>query len=313
VGENGGSITNCYNTGAVSTTVNFAGGVVGENGGSITNCYNAGPVSGSGENIGGVAGFNVGSVTNCYYDSTVYSGEAFGDSYGTATKVEGKSTAEFASGAVTYSLSQGCTVGETTYSGDVWGQNIDGDDKDAYPLFSDAKVYFGYYDCLGSYTNNASVSQVKPGHSGQLTYADNGDDATHTVTCDTCGDVVDASQIHSYGEDHKCLCGAVEEVLSVTISWGSMVFVYTEEAGWNNPDSAWVKTENTGNLQISVTYTYETDRTDIAGIFSNDTNSAAGTAVILPEQTYQVWLRLEGKPGEVLDNAVIGTVKVTVG
>ena len=72
--NNGGTITNCYNTGSISGSGNnaYVGGVAGyNNGGTITNCYNTGSISGSGYNnakVGGVAGNNNGTITNCYYD-----------------------------------------------------------------------------------------------------------------------------------------------------------------------------------------------------------------------------------------------------
>ena len=68
VGYNGGTVENCYNTGAVNSSGNRVGGVVGHNGFSatVTNCYNTGEVSG-GEYVGGVVGYNGdGRVENCY-------------------------------------------------------------------------------------------------------------------------------------------------------------------------------------------------------------------------------------------------------
>ena len=62
-------VTNCYNTGAVSGN-DTVGGVVGNviNDGIVTNCYNTGAVSGN-DNVGGVAGYNNGTITNCYFDN----------------------------------------------------------------------------------------------------------------------------------------------------------------------------------------------------------------------------------------------------
>lgn len=92
--NNGGSVTNCYNTGIVSVEpaneINgasvYVGGVVGENaigGVGVTNCYNTGAVSaeinlnGFSSNTnacaGGVTGFAVNSemVKNCYSTGAV--------------------------------------------------------------------------------------------------------------------------------------------------------------------------------------------------------------------------------------------------
>jgi hypothetical protein len=74
--NNGGSITNCYNTGDVTATgmYTYVGGVVGYNEqGTVKNCYNTGSVSDSGNSdVGGVVGRNTGgSVTNCYNTGSV--------------------------------------------------------------------------------------------------------------------------------------------------------------------------------------------------------------------------------------------------
>ena len=140
-GENDDTITNCYNTGTVSGS-DKVGGVCGYNCfGTITNCYNTETVSGS-DSVGGVCGYNYGKITNCYYDSNKYSGNAVGSDKGTVTGVNGKTTAQFNSGEVAYLLSQGCTIGETTYDGSIWGQEIG---TDPYPVLGGAKVY-GYYE-----------------------------------------------------------------------------------------------------------------------------------------------------------------------
>ena len=62
----GGTIENCYNTGAVNGSSYF-GGVCGWNSrGTIENCYNTGAVEGS-ANVGGVCGYNLsGTIKNCY-------------------------------------------------------------------------------------------------------------------------------------------------------------------------------------------------------------------------------------------------------
>jgi len=55
-----GSATNCYSTGEVTGT-SYVGGLIGR--GSATNCYSSGSVSGT-SNVGGLVG--VGTVTRCY-------------------------------------------------------------------------------------------------------------------------------------------------------------------------------------------------------------------------------------------------------
>ncbi|MCH5148379.1 MAG: hypothetical protein J1G05_03320 [Clostridiales bacterium] len=71
--NNGGSVTQCYNTGAVIGS-QYIGGVAGQSvaQAKITECYNTGAVSGS-QYIGGVAGQNDdgASIMSCYNTATV--------------------------------------------------------------------------------------------------------------------------------------------------------------------------------------------------------------------------------------------------
>ncbi len=95
VGDNRGSVENCYNTGTVSGpdsgTSNYVGGVVGYNSGSVENCYNTGSVTSSGSPVGGVVGFNIsiGNVKNCHNIGEVsgnrYVGGVVGENSGSVT------------------------------------------------------------------------------------------------------------------------------------------------------------------------------------------------------------------------------------
>ena len=81
-GLNSGTITNVYNTGAVSG-MNNVGGVAGENSnGTITNVYNMGAVSGKDndtQHVGGVVGHTYGrTITNAYNTGTVTDGNYVG-------------------------------------------------------------------------------------------------------------------------------------------------------------------------------------------------------------------------------------------
>jgi hypothetical protein len=76
VGDNGGAISNCYSTGSVSGT-SYVGGLVGENGGDVTHCYSTGAVSGVYE-VGGLVGYNWGNVTGCYSTGAVNGGSDVG-------------------------------------------------------------------------------------------------------------------------------------------------------------------------------------------------------------------------------------------
>ena len=77
-GRNNGTVTNCYNTGSVTGTGDYAGGLCGyNNSGTVTNCYNTGSVSGNWF-VGGLCGDNSGNVTNCYNTGSVAGNEIVG-------------------------------------------------------------------------------------------------------------------------------------------------------------------------------------------------------------------------------------------
>ncbi len=72
VGNNNGSVSNCYSIGVV-TGNSDVGGIVGLNLGSVSNCYNTGSVTGNSD-VGGMVGSNVGTVSNCYSTGSVTGG-----------------------------------------------------------------------------------------------------------------------------------------------------------------------------------------------------------------------------------------------
>ena len=93
VGENYGVAALCYNAGTVKAG-SYTGGVVGRNeGGTVTNCYNTGEVTvSSGLSggvigyVGGVVGYNYGTIENCYSAGAVtgeqYAGGVAGNHWG---------------------------------------------------------------------------------------------------------------------------------------------------------------------------------------------------------------------------------------
>ena len=187
-GYNEGTVTNCYHTGTVTAAGDSAwvGGVCGVNSSTITNCYHTGAVTATGDlsEIGGVCGDNWDTITNCYFDSTVYNGNAVGADYATDTTAEGKTTAEFQSGEVAYLLSQGCTVGETTYGGSIWGQTIGTED---YPVLGGAKVYqIDVYEGCEVNPGNASTGYA---NTDAPVYAEHSmtEHSANTATCTETG------------------------------------------------------------------------------------------------------------------------------
>ena len=152
-GRNGGSLTNCYNTGPIYG-VNYIGGVCGMNSGSLTNCYNTGNVQGN-ETVGGVCGgTNGGSFTNCYNTGNVQGNKNVGGvcgrndgnhpnftncyyltgtadcGIGNTEDIEGFTKAvastQFTSGEVCHLLNSGKAFGSQ-----AWGQHLN---YDEYPV-----------------------------------------------------------------------------------------------------------------------------------------------------------------------------------
>jgi hypothetical protein len=99
--NNGGTVTSCYGTGAV-TGVNQTGGLVGQNlnGGSITSCYATGTVTG-GDYVGGLVGYNWNStITSCYATGAVTGDTEVGGLVGKSSDISMISSC-YATGAVT--------------------------------------------------------------------------------------------------------------------------------------------------------------------------------------------------------------------
>lgn len=184
-GNNGGTITNCYNAGNLTAIESSAtiGGICGyNNGGTIANCYNTGTVTATGQvaSVGGVCGCSTAPISNCYNIGTVTATSSSADISGicgynfgpikncyyladTEDEDGGKTTAQFVSGEVAYLLSQGCTVGEgedaVTYSGSVWGQALGGN-GDTYPVLDSTKRVYQvdkYDGCEGKPGSSTKV------------------------------------------------------------------------------------------------------------------------------------------------------------
>ena len=161
-GQNNGTVTNCYNTGAVNSSGNWVGGVVGYNGSSasVENCYNTGEVGGvsGSESVGGVVGDNSGTVKNCYNTdavsgSGIYVGGVVGSNSGT---VENCYNTDKVSG----NRSVGGVVGWNISSGNV---------KNCY--------------------NTGSVSGPYSGNSNQVGGVVGRNDEGHVTNCYNTGEV----------------------------------------------------------------------------------------------------------------------------
>ena len=109
----GGTITNCYATGAASGT-NTVGGLLGQSfNGTIRNCFATATVTGT-TNTGGLVGWNFSSatITNCYATGTVTGGNDTGGLVGNNSNATIENC--YATGTVTGTDNIGGLVGNNT-------------------------------------------------------------------------------------------------------------------------------------------------------------------------------------------------------
>jgi len=119
VGENSGSVSDAYNTGAVIGNGDKIGGLVGRNrsdngDGTISNSHSTGPVNGN-DRVGGLVGYNTGEITNSYSTSEVQGSNSIGGLVGRNSDVGSVSNA-YSTGAVSGNDSVGGLVGENSGS-----------------------------------------------------------------------------------------------------------------------------------------------------------------------------------------------------
>ena len=186
--NNTGTVTNCYNTGTVTATGSVAsvGGVCGCSTAPISNCYNIGTVTAtsSSADISGICGYNFGPIKNCYYLAD------------TEDENGGKTTEQFASGEVAYLLSQGCSTGvgddAETYDGSIWGQKL-GENGDTYPVLDITKRVYQvdkYDGCEGKPGSSTKVysnqnTSIYEEYSFAYEPVENGN--AIKATCSECG------------------------------------------------------------------------------------------------------------------------------
>ena len=134
------TIINCYNTGTISGTSDFIGGICGAYG-TQTNCYNTGMVS-TPHNVGGICGLN-GTQNNCYN----LEGCCRSNGGGVSATAE-----EFESGKITYLLNGSTSEGDL-----AWYQTL-GDVGDAYPVLDNTHgVVYTTQPCV-SFGNISGVT-----------------------------------------------------------------------------------------------------------------------------------------------------------
>jgi hypothetical protein len=119
----GGTVTQCYSTGAVSGK-EHVGGLVGGNGGDVARCYSMSAVTG-GSDVGGLVGCNgllnestyVGSVADCYSTGAVSGSSQYGSVGGLVGWNGGPVTHCYSTAAVSGNEYVGGLVGSNEYVG----------------------------------------------------------------------------------------------------------------------------------------------------------------------------------------------------
>ncbi|MGN0207158.1 MAG: GLUG motif-containing protein, partial [Muribaculaceae bacterium] len=140
-GYNEGTITGCYNNGAV-TGNGATGGVCGYNEGTMENCYNKGTVNGYDE-VGGVCGHSEGTITNCYNTGTVTGTYRF--TGGVCGRTGAKTT-------ITGCYNTGAVTGTNDY---IASTVIEGEDYSARGVGGICG-----YNCGGTISNNYNIGSV---------------------------------------------------------------------------------------------------------------------------------------------------------
>ncbi len=128
VGNNSGTVQNCYNIYTITAGTSYIGSITGNNNGSVVNCYGAGSVKGS-SYVGGISGNYSSSAkfSNCFYltgnatdgNGTIQNGTgnstAGSVTADISTQIDPKTASQFASGEVAYLL-------QNSNKEQLWGQ-----------------------------------------------------------------------------------------------------------------------------------------------------------------------------------------------
>lgn len=296
--NNTGTVTNCYNTGTVTATgsVAFVGGVCGCSTAPISNCYNIGTVTAtsSDADISGICGYNFGPVTNCYYLAD------------TEDENGGKTAAQFASGEVAYLLSQGCSTEEGGYDGSIWGQKL-GENGDTYPVLDITKRVYQvdkYDGCEGKPGSSTKVysNQNTSIYEEHKYEADATDSTKHK--CSICNGTEEHSFAYEFVENGNAIkatcseCGAtytVKLTQPAATSDEKIVYDGTEKKAGTAIDSG-----NTGIETISenaITYagvtngtlsTYSTTAPKNAGTYKAKLTLGTGDNIVSIEINFTI-------------------------
>lgn len=116
------------------------------------------------------------------------------------------------------------------------------------------------------------------------------------------------------------------EIVSVEITWNALEFTYSdgtwnanthsyEGAGWkpDKTDGNKIAVRNSGETEVSVTYSYTPSNRAVSGSFIDGTTPITAPIALNVSEEKSAWLILNGKPNETINNDLLGSVTVTIG
>lgn len=108
------------------------------------------------------------------------------------------------------------------------------------------------------------------------------------------------------------------------IAWGGMSFTYVEgtwnanthsytDGHWIDGGTGYVTIANSGTQDTTAALSFESNRTEIAGSFTDGQSTIQSNLPIPIGQSRTAYLILSGKPEAELDNEIIGAITVKIG
>lgn len=287
-GGNSGTIENCYNAGTVKASfgsTEYLGGISGSNeGGSIIGCFNTGNISGSGWYIGGICGESgiyqqsSGSIIkNCYNagkitSSTNYIGGICGQCW--QSTLENCYNTGILKAPYSYPLSGGWLIPDTVFKNCYYLDNINynGNEgvKKTSDAFSSGEVcrlvgYHSYMNdnctlCGNEQLSNVSITISEPKPAENL---------AETATVTSTGVAADPT-ISWQPADTSAAYNTVYTA-SVTLS-ASTGYAFADSVTVSVNDTAVDSSNITYNADGTITVAYKFDATDKKTLSSSDFN-----------------------------------------
>jgi hypothetical protein len=263
-GDNHGTISNCYSTGAVTCST-AVGGLVGDNYGDISNCYSQGTING-GTFVGGLVGrHNSGNISNCYSSDAVIGGDH--------TNRVGGLVGENDGGSISNCHSTGTVTGmfSVDYFGGLVGNNSSGSISNSYAsgavTAGDQCTIFGGLVGAngGSISNCHSTAAVSSTSSRSIAFGGLvGGNSGSIKNCYSAGDV-------NCGYGSECLGGLVGYNWSGDVN--NCYSTGNVTAGYTSDDLGGLAGVNGGNIRNCYSTGAVSGYTQLGGLVGQNDNS----------------------------------------